>query len=104
MQVNTGAVTTGHGKAHATAGLELFEFGMQSAAIVTPVAVAEPLDTGDAPGNSAGHGNSQHADKSASAKAADGQRADRTGRHTRPRQLAARSQLGVRKGIERPMS
>ena len=42
VHANTGAVTTGHGKAHATAGLELFEFGMQSAAIVTPVAVAEP--------------------------------------------------------------
>ena len=42
---------------------------MQSAAIVAPVAVAEPLETGDAPGNSGGHGNSQHADKSASAKA-----------------------------------
>ena len=61
VHANTGAVTTGHGKAHATAGLELFEFGMQSAAIVAPVAVAEPVETGDAPGNSAGHGNSQHA-------------------------------------------
>ena len=69
VQANTGVVTTGHGKAHATAGLELFEFGMQSAAIMVPVAVAEPLETGDAPGNRAGHGNSQHAEKSASAKA-----------------------------------
>ena len=65
VHANTGAVTTGHGKAHATAGLELFEFGMQSAAIVAPVAVAEPLETGDAPGNSAGHGNAQHASNSA---------------------------------------
>ena len=69
VHVNTGAVTTGHGKAHATAGLELFEFGMQSAAIVAPVAVAEPLETGDPPGNSAGHGNSQHASNAAAAKA-----------------------------------
>ena len=69
VYANTGAVTTGHGKAHATAGLELFEFGMQSTAIVTPVAVAEPVETGGTPGNSAGHGNAQHADKSAPAKA-----------------------------------
>ena len=69
VYANTGAVTTGHGKAHATAGLQLFEFGMQSAAIVTPVAVAEPVETGGTPGNSAGHGNAQHADKSAPAKA-----------------------------------
>ena len=69
VQANTGVVMTGHGKAHSTAGLELFEFGMQSAAIVAPVAVAEHLETSDAPGNSGGHGNSQHADKSASAKA-----------------------------------
>ena len=72
VQANTGVVMTGHGKAHSTAGLELFEFGMQSAAIVAPVAVAEHLETSDAPGNSGGHGNSQHADKSASAKASTG--------------------------------
>jgi VCBS repeat-containing protein len=69
VYANTGAVTTGHGKAHAALGLELSEFGMQSAAIVAPVAVAEPVDTGDAPGHSGGHGNSQHASHSASSKA-----------------------------------
>ena len=70
VHANTGALSTGHGKAHATAGLELFEFGMQSAAIVAPVAVAEPIETSVAPGNSAGHGNSQQADKLASATGA----------------------------------
>jgi len=68
-QANTGAVTTGHGNAHATAPLELFDFGMQSAATVTPVAVAEPAEPGVAPGNSAGHSNSQHASPSASERA-----------------------------------
>ena len=67
-QVNTGAVTTGHGTAHATTGLELFEFGMQSAAIVAPVAVAQPVEPSVITGNSAGHGNSQHGSQSASAK------------------------------------
>ena len=47
--MNTGAVTTGHGTAHATTGLELFEFGMQSAAIVAPVAVAQPVEPGVTP-------------------------------------------------------
>jgi VCBS repeat-containing protein len=67
-QANTGAVTTGHGKAHATTGLELFEFGMQSAAIVAPVAVAEPVGPSVITGNSGGHGNSQHGSQSAPAK------------------------------------
>ncbi|NOJ50766.1 LuxR C-terminal-related transcriptional regulator [Bradyrhizobium archetypum] len=61
---NTGAVTTGHGKAHVAAGLELFEF-------VTPVPVAEPVEPSVAPGNSGGHGNSQHAAQSSSAKASE---------------------------------
>ena len=67
-QVNTGAVTTGHGTAHATTGLELFEFGMQSAAIVAPVAVAQPVEPSVITGNSGGDGNSQHGSQSASAK------------------------------------
>jgi VCBS repeat-containing protein len=65
---NIGAVTTGHGKTHATAALELFEFGMQSAVIVVPVSAAVPNEPGVEPGHSAGHGNSQHASQSASAK------------------------------------
>ena len=81
VYANTGAVTTGHGKAHATAGLQLFEFGMQSAAIVTPVAVAEPVETGGTPGNSAGHGNAQHADKSAPAKASTANELTELGAH-----------------------
>jgi len=61
-------VTTGHGKAQATAPLEFFDF-TQSAATVTPVAVAEPAEPSVAPGNSAGHSNSQHASPQASEKA-----------------------------------
>ena len=66
--MNTGAVTTGHGTAHATTGLELFEFGMQGAAIVAPVAVAQPVEPGVITGNSGGDGNSQHGSQSASAE------------------------------------
>jgi len=63
---NTGAKETGNGKAPATAGFEILELAMQSAA---PVAVAEPVEPDVAPGNSGGHGNSSHASHSASAKA-----------------------------------
>jgi len=74
--LSTGPLSTGQGKAHATAGLDPFEFGMQSAAIAAPVAVAKIVDTAVAPGNSAGNGNSQHASESASAKAAATKLAD----------------------------
>ncbi|MDP1869768.1 MAG: response regulator transcription factor [Bradyrhizobium sp.] len=63
---NTGALSTGHGTA---VGPELFEPGMQSAAISAPVPVPV-VEPGVAPGNSAGHGNSQRASESASAQAA----------------------------------
>ncbi|MCA6115886.1 VCBS domain-containing protein [Bradyrhizobium sp. WSM 1738] len=67
VQANTGAVTNGQGKAHATAGLELPEFGMQSAVISAPVLESdEPSVAAD---NSGGHGNSKHASQPASAKA-----------------------------------
>jgi RNA polymerase sigma factor (sigma-70 family) len=64
---NSNAAANGHGTAHATAGPQSFEFGTQSAAIVTPVAVAEP----SAPDNSAGHGSSQHASNNAAANATE---------------------------------
>ena len=70
IHANTGALSTAFGNVHGTAGLEPFEFGVQSAAIAAPVAVAEPIETSLAPGNSAGHGNSQQASESASAAGA----------------------------------
>ena len=105
VQANTGAVTTGHGKAHATAGLELFEFGMQSAAIVAPVAVAEPVETGDAPGNSAGHGNAQHASNSAAAKASAANELTEPGvtpghGHSHPSHSASASAMGAAEPVE----
>ena len=66
VHANTGAIAIGNGKAPATVGFEILEFGMQSAA---PVAVAEPVEPSVAPGNGGGHGNSQHPSHSASAKA-----------------------------------
>ncbi|MBN8990286.1 MAG: response regulator [Rhizobiales bacterium] len=63
-----GASPTGRGAAHAPTGP--LEIGMQSAAIAPPVAVAEPVENGAAPGNSADHRNSQHASEPASATAA----------------------------------
>ncbi|WFU17263.1 LuxR C-terminal-related transcriptional regulator [Bradyrhizobium sp. CB3481] len=59
---NSGTVTTGHGKANVASGPELFELG---AAVVPPVPGPAPAEPGVAPGNSAGHGNSQHAAQSA---------------------------------------
>jgi hypothetical protein len=104
VYANTGAVTTGHGKAH-TAGLELFEFGMQSAAIVAPVAVAEPVETGDGPGNSAGHGNSQHASNSAAAKASAANELTEPGvtlvhGHSHPSHSASASAIGAAEPVE----
>src|SRR5207249_4999182 len=55
VHANTGAIAIGNGKAPATVGFEILEFGMQSAA---PVAVAEPVEPSVAPGNGAGHNNS----------------------------------------------
>jgi RNA polymerase sigma factor (sigma-70 family) len=66
---NAGAAATEHGKANVTAGLQSFEFAMPGAAIVTPVAVAEPVEPDAAPGNSAGRANAQHASNPAAAKA-----------------------------------
>jgi VCBS repeat-containing protein len=68
VHANTGAMATGNGKAPATAGFEILEFGVQSAA---PVAVAEPVEPSVPTRNSEGHGNSPHASHSASAKALD---------------------------------
>jgi VCBS repeat-containing protein len=68
VQAHTGAVTTGHSEAPATAPLELFAFGVQSAATVTPVAVADPAEPGVARDTSVDHGNPQHASQSASEK------------------------------------
>ena len=59
---NSGSLTTAHATAHAAVGLQTFE-----SAIVTPVAVAEPA----APGNSGGHGNSQHGSNKAKANTAE---------------------------------
>lgn len=70
IQANIGALSTGHGAAHATAWPEFFWPGMQSAAISAPVAVAGIIEPGVAPGNSAGHGNSEHASVPVFAKAA----------------------------------
>ena len=67
IHANTGALSTGHGNAHAITGLQPFEFGGQSAAIAAPVVVAEPIETSLAPGNSAGHDNSQQASEAGSA-------------------------------------
>jgi hypothetical protein len=67
VHANTGALSTAFGNVHGTAGLEPFEFGVQSAAIAAPVAVAEPIETSLAPGNSAGHGNSLQASEAGSA-------------------------------------
>ncbi|WP_213255375.1 M10 family metallopeptidase C-terminal domain-containing protein [Bradyrhizobium sp. sBnM-33] len=105
VYANTGAVATGHGKAHATAGLELFEFGMQSAAIVAPVAVAEPVETGDAPGNSAGHGNAQHASHSAAAKASAANELTEPGvtlghGHSHPSHSASANAMGAAEPVE----
>ncbi|MEH2554377.1 VCBS repeat-containing protein [Bradyrhizobium algeriense] len=66
VHANTGAKETGNGKAPATAGFEILEFGIQSAA---PVAVADPVEPSVAPGNSGGHGNPRHPSHSASAQA-----------------------------------
>ncbi|QHO75866.1 DNA-binding response regulator [Bradyrhizobium sp. CCBAU 051011] len=66
VHANTGSKEAGNGKAPATAGFEILELAMQSAA---PVAVAEPVEPDVAPGNSGGHGNSPHPSHSASAKA-----------------------------------
>jgi DNA-binding NarL/FixJ family response regulator len=66
-QTNIGAVTTGHGGAHATAGLDLFEPGVQYFAIAVPIAVASPVQPGVITDNSESHGNSQQASQSASA-------------------------------------
>ncbi|WP_108516465.1 LuxR C-terminal-related transcriptional regulator [Bradyrhizobium algeriense] len=65
VHANTGAMATGNGKAPATAGFEILELGIQSAA---PVAVAGPVEPGVAPGNSGGHGNSPPPSHPASAK------------------------------------
>jgi RNA polymerase sigma factor (sigma-70 family) len=66
VHANTGPMATGNGKAPATAGFEILEFGVQSAA---PVAVAEPVEPSVPTRNSEGHGNSPHASHSASPKA-----------------------------------
>ena len=66
VHASTGAMATGNGKAPATAGFEILEFWVQSAA---PVAVAEPVEPSLPTRNSGGHGNSQHASHSTSAKA-----------------------------------
>ncbi|MEH2499202.1 VCBS repeat-containing protein [Bradyrhizobium sp. AZCC 1678] len=66
VHANTGAKETGNGKAPATAGFEILEFGIQSAA---PVAVADPVEPSVAPGDGGGHGNPSHPSHSASAKA-----------------------------------
>jgi len=64
---NIGAAPIVHGTPHLTAGLELFGFGMQSAAIAAPVAgIFEPSA---AMGGSPGHDYSQHASDPASANA-----------------------------------
>ncbi|UPK06395.1 LuxR C-terminal-related transcriptional regulator [Bradyrhizobium sp. 170] len=61
VYANTGVVTTGHGNS---------EHPSHSAS-ASAKGAAEPVETGDAPGNSAGHGNAQHASNSAAAKAAN---------------------------------
>jgi VCBS repeat-containing protein len=66
---NTGEASPWHGTAHAIAGLELFE-GIQSPAIMAPVAAAELAEPGIRPGNGVGHSNVQHASNSAATKAA----------------------------------
>ncbi|WP_082649996.1 LuxR C-terminal-related transcriptional regulator, partial [Bradyrhizobium lablabi] len=66
VHAHTGATETGNGKAPAIAGFEILQFGIQSAA---PVAVAEPVEAGVAPGNSDDHGNSPPPSLSASATA-----------------------------------
>ena len=67
-RANAGTAATEHGKANVAAGPQSFEFAMPGAAILTPV-VAPPPEPDTAPGNSAGHGNSQHAPNSAKASA-----------------------------------
>ena len=96
VHANTGALSTGHGNAHATAELEPFEFGVQSAAIAAPVAVAEPIETSLAPGNSAGHGNSQQASESASAAGAVTSRSKPASHPVIARATAIRSTLRSR--------
>jgi VCBS repeat-containing protein len=63
---NGGAAATEHGKTNVAAGPQSFEFAMPGSAILPPVAVAEP---GAAPGNSADHGNAQHASNPAKTSA-----------------------------------
>ncbi|WOH66683.1 LuxR C-terminal-related transcriptional regulator [Bradyrhizobium sp. BWA-3-5] len=65
---NAGTAAIEHGKANVAAGPQSFEFAMPGAPILTPV-VAPPPEPDTAPGNSAGHGNSQHAPNSAKASA-----------------------------------
>lgn len=66
---NIGAETIGHGNPHATVGLELFNFSMQSAAIVAPV--AEIVEPGAATGNGRAHDDGQHASQSGALKASE---------------------------------
>ena len=67
---NVGADTIGHGNPHANAGL-LFDFNMQSAGIVTPVAVEEISEHGNATRNGQGHDSSQYALQSHGAKGSE---------------------------------
>jgi RNA polymerase sigma factor (sigma-70 family) len=55
VYANTGAVTTGHGNSEHPSHSES----------ASAMGAAEPVETGDAPGNSAGHGNAQQASHSA---------------------------------------